>query len=939
MAEEAKLTISMDDKASPAAKRVADAIGSVGDAARQAGQAQANMGPGLDAMRSRFDSLVSSIQGFAPLLAAGGIIGMGVMTITRLAGSLADAAKEGEALNKTSVALDRALFQAGQSASEFRKAMQEATGGEVALATLEKQAVSLRRMGFEFEQIIQLQGAAKSAADITNEDVTQATESLGKALLTGAQKALIPYGILIDKTQVLATAAREAGIPVAALTEEQERQAVVSAGLAQLTGQTQDAVNGLGSAAERTEAKLRDMVDGIKKSWGGGIPTLFSAETAGLFEGAKSIEDQVRASERAIRELQRVQADAQKELEYQAARGFFGSGSALDQASETLTRVSSIQGEVIRALRANLVDLGADAVATAEKMRGLNLATMAGTDGVERWIETLVNQEDALQKGAAVVAQFAEGLGTLGRPLAEVAAAAEEQAAALGEQRARLEELDDAYYAGRDAIAAWNVELRKLRAEGQGAGEEAKSLESWIKVATDARKSVEDVGKALAGLQAPKGTMATLREQLPWANADQIAVVANALDRLTESEKALEEARKTGTLGQQRALLEQVAEAALTYEGRLKDAGLTGAELEEVHYRITESVATMALEIERAGQRATPVYDELARRAQTVVATVTGLWRQLAALKPPPAPKPTGGRTAAKEALDEYELAEVAAQRAAQADKEYMDVLARDRADMLAAESQAFTARKAQLANWAEHNTTTTGGAFDQNKDRLARWAAEYVTVLEDMRLDWQLLQDTISQGWSQAMGAVTAAGQIAGSQMSAFWSTTMQSIGDLTTNAISAIGSALEKDWSKFGNAMSAGLSALTPILAALTGSARVAAGVIGGIALAAAAVFAMTGLGWAVAGPLGALGLSLLAYAAVPQKKASRAATASAPSVSASASASSGTRGQGNITIVQYYSGAPIVTGEEIADFTAKGLRGMVAVGMRAPREVIPA
>jgi hypothetical protein len=101
---------------------------------------------------------------------------------------------------------------------------------------------------------------------------------------------------------------------------------------------------------------------------------------------------------------------------------------------------------------------------------------------------------------------------------------------------------------------------------------------------------------------------------------------------------------------------------------------------------------------------------------------------------------------------------------------------------------------------------------------------------------------------------------------------------------------------------------------------------------------VFALTGFGWTVAGPLAALGASLVAYSLVPQKKAGG-AMASAPSVSASAAATQGPSQAGTIILNQYYSGAPIVTGEQIADFTSRGLRGMVGLGITAPREVIPA
>lgn len=823
---------------------------------------------------------------------------------------------EGERLNKTAVALERQLYASGVAAGTFRAELKGATGGELAGAELDLLAKKVKDLGFAWEQIPGLMAAAKSAADIRGEGVEETTEKLARGMATGAREVLAQYDILIDKTTVLKNAAAAAGVPVEALTDAQQRNALIAATMAQLTGKTADAVSGLGSAAARATAQWTDGMDRIRASVGGGRP-----EWLDWLATPPQADQWAERTEEMLAQVRRLGEESARIINETSTGGY---GRGLRDAMEQTQPIAQAQAELYRMIGQGLTELGANAEAAASKLRTMDVAQLAGRDDTDAYIATLRAQRDELEAGADM-------LDRVSIAFAPVTAKARDMSAALQEQLARLEWAQAAYRATPEMLAAWRQELVDLQVEGKAASEQARELESWIGIAEKATSGLDKMVASLSAMIPPAKELAAIREIMPAASPETMRATAAAMTQVSDAAAHLRQVMEDTTAAgyEKYDAMVDLRRAGILYVEQLRSAGVAAPVVEGVIRSLGAEIRTLTADLDSQAHAWRGIVDMQAVAAQAagLVAKAWGAGRSIA--------EEAGKLVAKAEAFNRELRAPVGARRIEAepewpiTDPRHPDYAATYLAALVATYEEEDALEEARRdREWDAQ--VAMQQAWEDYYDEVAAEHAAYVERVQDQ---WIVGIAAIQSGWSEGMSAMQRSLSVAGYEVSQWWSTTIDSIGAITTAGIELVANALggiSTDWSA---AMAAGLAALVPLLSALTGNARVAAGVIGTIAVIAAAVMGLMG-NWAGAAVLGGLGVALLAQAAVAKKKTPSLSTQ--PSISATAAGAAPTGGGSPVYIVQNFAGRPLISDTDMADWQANAMKAVVRTGTILPREV---
>lgn len=511
------------------------------------------------AQRDLENSARSGAGGLNSLNTALGVVGSiaAAAGIARATGALVQLGAQAQ---QTDARFQQLARQTGTTGDLFLTALRQASGGAISDTNLQLDAMkaNLLGVGRTAEDLGPLLAIARDRAQQMGITVDFAFDSLVTGLGRGSRLILDNIGVIVKVEEVNEKYAKSVGKTVAALTEEEKKQALVN----EVLRQGNETIAATGGALDLTNTKIERVnanLDNLKARAGGGLANLFSPAIEGAARLTGGAQDQAVAFE-SLRQSQ---------------SGFFGS----------LVAGLPVFGQVISSGQNTAQSIRLIAPATVEAAQ----ATHALSQSARQAGDSSIYQSQAMVNAVAAV-QAAR-------------IAADEHAQALTEETQKTL----AAAQKTNELRAFQADLASIAgAVARGhitSGDAALTLVSKYHLAADAARDLLSAQIAVSGAQ---GVIAgksldearDRREQLRDRQAGSVAQLTQLRQQRDATNEAL--AAQTLAIGTDKAKL-GVLQSQLDTQRRLHGAQSAEAIQAETALKIEQNRQAEAAKRGRAG--------------------------------------------------------------------------------------------------------------------------------------------------------------------------------------------------------------------------------------------------------------------------------------------------------------------------------------------------
>jgi hypothetical protein len=952
MAETAQLIVEAVDKASGTLKAIEQELKATGAAATAASQAtsrgMAAMVQGVEKARGAWDKWLIATGAAGAMM----LVREAISAVTGALNQLA----EGDRLNRIEQGFRGVALAAGQASSDMMRSLKEATDLQMEETDLQLLATRFRDAGLAGANMGRMLEWAWDKARERGEDLGALTQKMLVAASTGETRSLGVYGMVVDSVGLLKSAAKDAGVPVEQLTEAERRLLIQTSMLAQITGEHASVAEGLGSAYARAKASLGDFGSTVRQTLAGALP----GETASAFRDAFAGGDLLQTWERMPAAIEQARAEMDRMTGYMQAIGSLSDGvnADLSEYGDLLGKDVRGMAESTRAewllalqeLHRGYGVLATDAAEVSSNAAQLPPALAAAQGVAVAMADRTRDAAEAMDKILALEAS------------SETSILSEEQrkqgaslVVTLREQAKAYQEMDAATRYTTAHVADLEAQIERL-GRTPGAAKQRAELEALVKAAKDAQKPMYDVMRALEGTVAPAGSIGLARQILGESGTpEELVAIAAATQDVAGAAKAMQDAIAKGdpTVAAERMqALTAAIDAAERSMATVRDRSpAMGQAVTQAMQEMRDRAADLQLAMQATGMSAEVAF---ARMRDAAVAAgnaiMTGplggyirvgqaLVAAVGTAKPANQPKPVrGGGGAAKPTDITQSEADLRMRLAAETDEltraelEYAFAVERltqkqsGQLEKMAALAEAQRSYQDAVDAIYEREAKNAADREAAVEAELARIAEanqasleDHLRIIEEERLarleaNEAILRSTFeaaaaaSSAWQQGIAAAWGNGEEVDARFMARLSAVTEAAQSAAMVVASALG-AINRSWTE---GLAQGVMSLMPLLTALGVQARTAAGIVGGIGLAASVVFGLMQQ-WQVAIPLAAASVSLLALAGKGNSKPA-AETATTPSVASMAAAPRAAGSGGNLYVSMNFAGQPLHTKSDI-------------------------
>lgn len=261
-----KVISTVESKISGSVQGITKRLGDLGKAGEEAG---AGLAKGLKGFES-FPGMLVALQA-----------GIGVAT-TAVAGLKAiwDFAKEGAEIQRINDAFERTAKTIGESSDDIVKRLAEVARGTLTDEQLMQASTRALTLGVakSGDDLVKVMKLARGAALQFGGDTASAFEGINYAIGNLAPRGLKQFGIVVSLAEANKKYADSIGVSVDALTEEQQRQALLNEALVQGTknfGDISDSATTTAESMKAVEVRIEEEIDAIKQFIALGVGTAF----------------------------------------------------------------------------------------------------------------------------------------------------------------------------------------------------------------------------------------------------------------------------------------------------------------------------------------------------------------------------------------------------------------------------------------------------------------------------------------------------------------------------------------------------------------------------------------------------------------------------------------------------------------------------------------
>jgi len=265
------IAIEAVDKASPTFDKVGESLNQLEKSGVDAGAGAAKGAEGFESFAGK-------------LVAVQAGIGIAKEAIGGLK-EVWDFAKEGAANQQIAASFERTAKSIGANAEDIVARLDEAAKSTIDDEDLMQASTRALTLGVakSGDDLVNIMKVARGAALQFGGDAGQAFESINYAIGNLAPRALKQYGIIVSLKEANDAYAKSIGVSVEALTEEQQRQALLNAVLAQGAKNFGDVGNQAATTAEKmkaVETRVANLTDSVKEFAATGFATIFTIADA-----------------------------------------------------------------------------------------------------------------------------------------------------------------------------------------------------------------------------------------------------------------------------------------------------------------------------------------------------------------------------------------------------------------------------------------------------------------------------------------------------------------------------------------------------------------------------------------------------------------------------------------------------------------------------------
>lgn len=509
-----------------------------------------------------------------------GIAAAGISSLLGAVRSLGEALGEIDDIVGTQKWVGQLALQAGMAREEYIGLLRAATGGEMADRQLDQMATRFDEVGISAANSAAMVAFAFSKQETEGRKMEGSLAAMQAFVAAGQDKALKKMGVFIDTVALYEAAARKAGVPVKALTDEQQRLARETALVDVAAGRATPSVAGLGTAYDQAAATAQNFKDATLAALSGVKGWQDTGAFVGLFQMG-GIDEQLRAMpqvlDAAVQKVKEANAEiAALEEERTSA------GTSRNRAIQ----IQAQQQEVYRTIQGITEQIGVVQDLVAEKawatLSDMNegLANIGKITAAE-WAKSggeVAKSAEAMRTNAATMMQMAEAallasawMPRLAPDLDKLASALARASRAQSEQAARLKEIEGAMAANGDQVRIWTEEL--ARAEiADPFGAQTVRLKELVEAAKTAQGPLLALAADLRALLPKQGQEMALAQRLT-GDVGELDRTAASLKWVATYTKQFEEALKSGDMADRETAFANLARATEALQLRIQAIG------------------------------------------------------------------------------------------------------------------------------------------------------------------------------------------------------------------------------------------------------------------------------------------------------------------------------------------------------------------------------
>lgn len=509
-----------------------------------------------------------------------GIAAAGISSLLGAVRSLGEALGEIDDIVGTQKWVGQLALQAGMAREEYIGLLRAATGGEMADRQLDQMASRFDEVGISASNSAALVSFAFSKQETEGRKMEGTLAAMQNFVSTGQDRALKKMGIFIDTVALYEAAARKAGVPVKALTDEQQRLARETALVDVAAGRATPSVAGLGTAYDQAAATAQNFKDATLAALSGVKGWQDTGAFVGLFQMG-GIDEQLRAMPEVLNAaVARVREANEQIAALEEERTAFGTGR--NQA----IAIQMQQQEVYRTVQSITEQIGVVQDLVAQKawatLSDMNegLANIGKITAAE-WAKSggeVAKSAETMRTNAATMMQMAEAallasawMPRLAPDLDRLASALARASRAQSEQAARLKEIEGAMSANGDQVRIWTEEL--ARAEiADPFGVHTVRLKELVEAAKTAQGPLLALAGDLRALLPKQGQEMALAKRLT-GDAGELDRTAASLKWVATYTKQFDEALKTGDMADRETAFANLARATEALQLRIQALG------------------------------------------------------------------------------------------------------------------------------------------------------------------------------------------------------------------------------------------------------------------------------------------------------------------------------------------------------------------------------
>ena len=350
--------------------------------------------------------------------------------------------EESAKLDGQTESVKRNLAEQGIAFDAYIAKLEEVSRGQVSTADLIKSSSQALLLGIPAEEIANLLEIARVSAIATGQDVGQAFEDIATGIGRASPMILDNLGITVKLETAYQNAAIAAGKTTQELSEQEKKAALLNEVLrigTERVEQFGDAQSETSAAILQGKAAMDDFTVGagrVAAALAGNLAAILTATARGFLVMGEAIAAVFVELGRMSSDLpligDRMQAMSQSALRVE--RAFDQKERALLKLTKTLSASSSAQWESILGLEKHEEVTNASTRATKAHTRATE-ASAAAADSFEQSereaTDALTEQNEQLETGADLLADYSGGMGSAASAARELARAEREQLTAL----------------------------------------------------------------------------------------------------------------------------------------------------------------------------------------------------------------------------------------------------------------------------------------------------------------------------------------------------------------------------------------------------------------------------------------------------------------------------------------------------------------------------